>query len=76
MLTFPCPRMARINLLNISTFYPNKPHFAHIKEDSIKYGKNSDKITHAVESLLLNKSNKKFAQQVLGSQVASYITCM
>ena len=46
---------------------PKWPHYCLYQPDPIKYGKNFDKITPGAASLLLNKSDKKFVQQILGS---------
>ena len=46
---------------------PKGPQYCPCQPDPIKYGKISVKITPKAESPLLNKSNKKCVQQVLGS---------
>ena len=69
MLVFSCPVISRRSLLNMSTVRQNEPNIAPISQilSSIKYGKNSDKITLLAESPLPNASDDTFVQQVLGS---------
>ena len=61
------PSYVKQKLIEYEHISLKRAHYCPYQPNPIKYGKNSDQITHIVESPLPTASNKKFVQQVLGS---------